>query len=132
MELLKREKEKILKEVLEKLHHLAKMESELIFRVSEHYGGSLPHAGKVISGAVNISTDTLDEASAIFSEKNCEYLLQFFRNLLPQTMANLAFDIVSECIPDLNTIKDEDRLCKHMEWIFHEHFSAQFFKDGNT
>ena len=74
MESLKRDKEQIAKEVLDKLRNLAKMEAELLFREFKNYGESLPQVNKLISGAVNIASDTIAE----------------------ETMEDLAFDNVHE------------------------------------
>ena len=71
-------KEKIAKEVLEKLHHLAQMDSELLFRDFKNFGEFLTKVSKVISGAVNIASDTLAEESEIFSEQDREKLLSLF------------------------------------------------------
>eukprot|EP00569_Conticribra_weissflogii_P004035 CAMPEP_0171345936 /NCGR_PEP_ID=MMETSP0878-20121228/22885_1 /TAXON_ID=67004 /ORGANISM="Thalassiosira weissflogii, Strain CCMP1336" /LENGTH=1055 /DNA_ID=CAMNT_0011849471 /DNA_START=405 /DNA_END=3572 /DNA_ORIENTATION=+ len=93
-------KDQIVKEVLDKLRQLARMEAELLFREFEHYGGSLPQVSKVISDAVNSATDALAIALETFSEQDREKLLPLFRDHLPKTMADMAFDHVRERVPE--------------------------------
>ena len=62
-------KEQIMKEVLDKLRHLAKIKAELLCKEFENYGESLPQVSKVISGAVNIALDTLAEDLEFFQNK---------------------------------------------------------------
>lgn len=93
-------KDAIVNEVLEKLRSLARLEAQLLFREFERYGGSLPDASKVISGAVNAATDALAIALETLSAEDREQLLPLFRAHLPKTMADIAFDHVHERVPE--------------------------------
>ena len=55
-------KQQIVREVLDKLHEYSRLEAELLFRDFDNYGGSLPHLSKVVSGAVNSVKDALNVA----------------------------------------------------------------------
>ena len=93
-------KPQIVAEVLEKLHTYARMEAELLFREFENYGGSLPQLSKVVSGAVNSATDALVVALEQFSNEDKEKLLPLFKEHLPKTMGDIAFDKVHTNVPD--------------------------------
>jgi len=92
-------KPQIVAEVLEKLHTYARMEAELLFREFENYGGSLPQLSKVVSGAVNSATDALVVALEQFSNEDKEKLLPLFKEHLPKTMGDIAFDKVHTNVP---------------------------------
>jgi len=92
-------KDKIVSEVLNKLHNYAQSEAELLFREFKTYGGSLPQLSKVVSDAVNSATDALSIALESFSAEDKEKLLPLFRFHLPQTMADMSFDKVHERVP---------------------------------
>jgi len=92
-------KDKIVSEVLNKLHNYAQLEAELLFREFKTYGGSLPQLSKVVSDAVNSATDALSIALESFSAEDKEKLLPLFRFHLPQTMADMSFDKVHERVP---------------------------------
>jgi len=92
-------KEQIVKEVLEKLRSAARMEAELIFREFDNFPGSLPYVSKVVSDTINATNDALSSALDSMSEEEWETMLPLFRNHLPATMANLAFDRVRDRVP---------------------------------
>jgi glutamate dehydrogenase len=92
-------KEQIVAEVLDKLRGLAKMEAELLFRECENHGGSLPEISQLISSSINAATDALVEALDSLSESERSALLPLFRQHLPKTLADLAFDRIHERVP---------------------------------
>jgi len=93
-------KDVIVEEVLAKLRGFAKLEAELLFREAELYGESLPEVSQVISNAINSATDALSAALDTLSPEDQDKLIPLFRGHLPQTLANLGFDRVHECVPE--------------------------------
>ena len=94
------QKDQIVKEVLEKLRGLAKMEANLLLTEFEMYGGSLPERSQIISNCINMTKDALSVALDSLTENDRDSLLPLFRSHLPQTMADLAFDAVRTKVPD--------------------------------
>lgn len=93
-------KTQIVKEVLEKLRMLARLEAELLFREYETHGGSLPEISQVISNCINAATDALAIALDSLSETDQQALLPLFEMHLPKTIAELAFDRVHDRVPE--------------------------------
>ena len=79
---------------------LAELEATLLFREYESFGGALPDVSKVISDCINAATDALAGALDTLSAEEREELLPLFRQHLPKTLADLAFDHVHERVPD--------------------------------
>lgn len=94
-------KEAIVKEVLGKLRELAQMEAVLLFREFDNYydGLSLPEVSQFISNSINKTTDALTAALDGLSEAEQQTLRPLFRNHLPATMAEIAFDRLDERVP---------------------------------
>lgn len=90
-------KEQIVAEVIEKLQELAKMEAELLFKEFESHKGSLPEVSQKISNSINSATDALiDKLPA----EDIETLLPLFRDHLPKTLSDLAFNKVKDSVPN--------------------------------
>jgi len=92
-------KSKIVQEVIDKLRDLADMEAKLLFYEHRNYGGSLHDVSQIVSNAVNTVTDALITALDGLPDKDLEALLPLFRQYLPSTMADLAFDRVHDRVP---------------------------------
>ena len=89
----------IVAEVLQKLRAFAELEANLLLTEFETNGGSLPEVSQIISECINIAKDALSIALDDLSEQDHESLLPLFRDHLPKTMADLAFDRVHQRVP---------------------------------
>lgn len=92
-------KDQIVKEVLDKLRELARLEAELLFREVDIYGQSLPMISQIVSNSINNVTDALTEALNTLPDEERAGLLVLFRAHLPETLANLSFDRVHDRVP---------------------------------
>jgi glutamate dehydrogenase len=112
-------KEQIVKEVLDKVRNLSKMEAELLFREKEIYGGALPEVSKIISDSINAATDALSTALDTLTDEDLEQLLPLFRAHLPKTIADLAFDKVRHSVPE-QYIKNAISSCLASKMVYKE------------
>jgi len=89
-------KEEVVADVLVKLRQFAHTEAELIFREYKNYPGSLPYFSALISETINNTTDAVRDELA---GQPVEAFLPLVRNHLPKTMADIAFDRITERVP---------------------------------
>jgi len=93
-------KDQIVEDVLAKLRELAKLEAELLFREFENFPGSLPHMSKVISDAINITTDSIVTYLDVITESERKELFPLFRAHLPKSFVQLSTDQNLENVPE--------------------------------
>eukprot|EP01083_Nonionella_stella_P230025 813539_1 len=92
-------KPKTVDEVLSKLRHLARMEAELLFREFEKQPDALPAISQRISNAINLATDAICKKLDDTAAEEVETLLPLFKDHLPKTISDLAFDEVHNRVP---------------------------------
>ena len=114
-----RNKNAIVKEVLEKLRHLAKLEANLLLREYDTFGGTLPETSQIISNCINRTTDALAEALDTLSDDAKTELLPLFRAHLPKTLADLSFDQVHVRVPEAY-IKNAIASCLASKLVYKE------------
>jgi len=113
-------KEAITREVLKKLKELAHLEAELLFREVDAYPGcALPEVSDIISNSINAATDAITAALKEMSKEDCDSLLPLFRAHLPPTLADMAFDRVSEVVPE-QYIKGAIASCLASKFVYKE------------
>ena len=95
----KENKEAIVREVLEKLRSLARLEAELLFREYAHYPGALTFFSERISNAINLARDAVTQGLEDVTEEQYHELLPLFKEHLPETVVRLGFDRVRERVP---------------------------------
>lgn len=112
-------KNDIVNEVLIKLRRLAKMEAELLFREFHNTSGSLPQISEVISNAINTATDALATAMDDISINDRDELMPLFKNHLPKTLSDLAFDRINDRVPE-QYIKNAIATCIASKMVYKE------------
>jgi len=94
-------KPELVRDVLKRLRHLARLEAELLFREYRNYPGSLPHFSERISNAINKVTDALTDALAVYNPEDTLFqeLLPLVKENLPEKLAEMAWDRVPSRFP---------------------------------
>ena len=110
-------KQEIVADVVRRLQAIAKQEAQLLFREYHNYKGALPHFSMRISDAINTLTDAIRGALDTDSPEDFdnkftvagaegaampaeEELLPLFRDHLPASLSDMAFDRVLERVPE--------------------------------
>ena len=92
-------KEEIVRDVLVKLRHFAKVEAELLFREFNNYPGALPDFSESISDTINAATDAVRDELAASTDEELSELMGLVRDHLPKKMVDMAFDRCEDNLP---------------------------------
>jgi len=112
-------KEEIVNDVLTKLRGFADVEARLLFREFAKSSESLPHISQVISNVINDTTHAIARALDSIPKEEQDELLPLFREHLPESLSVLAFDKVSERIPE-QYIKNAIASCLASKIVYKE------------
>lgn len=95
-------KKPLVEDVIKKLHHVAEMEAELLFREYRNFPGALPHFSERISNAINFVTDRIVEKLATDDPDMVIHkrLVPVMREYFPMKLQELAWDRVESTIPE--------------------------------
>ena len=94
-------KDELVSDVVKRLHEIAKLEAELLFREYRNYPGALPHFSERISNAINLTTDCLTDRLQTINpgDELWDALFPLIKENLPKKLAEVAWDRVPEKFP---------------------------------
>lgn len=94
-------KKELVSDVVSRLHEIARLEAELLFREYRNYPGALPHFSERISNAINLTTDCLTDRLQTINPGDplWDELFPLIRDNLPKKLADVAWDRVPEKFP---------------------------------
>jgi len=114
-----RNKDQIVSEVLEKLRGLAKMEAEVLFNEFEAEPDALPKISQRVSNSINVATDAIANELDYISDAELKKLLPLFRDHLPKTISDIAFDELHDKVPE-QYIKNAIASCLASKLVYKE------------